>query len=143
MRNYLYTLVFLLFTATSMASTCSKPAKPVMDLLEPLIQARVENTFVELELNKLRENKTLFATEALVRAKSLYLGSWPGTLLECEVETRAMAALPFLEDTSFCLDGKLVDSKILLDVTPIDLNTRKKITADWIKNGGVGSCEFH
>ena len=142
MKNYLLPLLLILFASSSFASDCSTPSKEVMELLTPLIQARVVNGSVETKINQLRSNKSESATEALVRAKSIYWGSWPGTLVDCEIDTRAMASLPFLENPSYCLDGTMVEPTIISDVRPFDLNIRKKRKADWIRNGGVGSCEF-
>jgi len=142
MKNYLLPIFLVALSSTSMASTCSAPSKEVMELLAPLIQARLESGYVEGEINKLRANKSKFSTEALIRAKSAYWGSWPGTLVDCEIDTRAMAALPFLDNPEYCLDSTMVDPKVLLDARPSDVNIRKKRKADWIRKGNVGTCEF-
>jgi len=142
MKSYLLPITLIAFSSASFATICSTPNNEVMQLLAPLIEARSENGYVEGEINNLRSNKSIPSTEALVRAMSVYWGSWPGTLVDCEIDTRAMAALPFLDNQEYCLDSTMVDPKILLDVRPSDMKIRKKRKADWIRNGGVGSCEF-
>lgn len=142
MKNYLLPFLLIIFASNSLASDCSTPSKEVMELLSPLIQARLVNGSVESKINQLRENKSELATEALVRAKSIYWGSWPGTLIDCEVDSRTMASLPFLDNPSYCLDETMVNPTIIGDVRTFDLNIRKKKKADWIRNGGIGSCEF-
>lgn len=91
---------------------------------------------------KLHDQKTEHSTEALVRLMSVYLGSAPGTLNDCEIFNRGDMAMKYLSNAEICLDSSLVKESFLTGNGPGWVKNQKEIILKKIEIGDSDWCSF-
>lgn len=113
---------YIAFTLTVVTSTwintswaiCSPPNKEVKEIIDEVLTVK-EADFLNYEatLYKYHDMKNDISTEALVRLMSIYLGSAPGELNDCEIFIRGDSALYYLADPKYCLNSTMVKESLL------------------------------
>ncbi len=133
------TVVISTWINTSWAN-CSPPNKEVKAIIDDILTVK-ETDYLNYEatLYKYHDIKSDISTEALVRLMSIYLGSAPGVLNDCEIFSREGSALYYLADPKYCLNSTMVKESLLSShgtdwVYEQKINIKNKITSkntDW------------
>jgi hypothetical protein len=122
---------------------CSTPNELVKNKIEKVLHAReYDPSKFEGLLYQLHSDKSIEATEAIVRLESVYLGSWPSTANGCEIYHRGRQSLSYLKNPAYCLNSIMITEKLLLKFTPQLVFKKKQHISDKINSSYTGWCNF-
>jgi hypothetical protein len=147
LRFRMFRIIAIFFIAFSFAQAddilCSVPSSLVQQEINKVVEFRDGDSIkYENALLALHSNKSDVATEAAVRLKSVYLGSWPGTANDCEIFKRGPSSLKYLDSNEYCLNESTVQKKYLSSHTPKSVQKNKQYIASKIRSPNDGWCVF-